>query len=190
MSTRREDPDFWRNEDDVLAPRPDRPGLEIDALDPLPAPFTTDLPDPLDAPEERTEVGPRPRRGRPVRRRPRTPLRRVKRTLKHVDPLSVLKISMFYFAIFLVLWLFFVAIVYWVLSEAGFFRTLKEVQEGFAFEPSKISLWTFERWGLVLGVAFAVLASLFNLFLAFLYNVGADIFGGIDLTFVERDTSL
>jgi hypothetical protein len=117
-------------------------------------------------------------------------MRRVRRTVQHVDPVSVLKLSVIFYAVFMVLWLLFVAVLYWVLQAVGLFDGLEEIlgPQGLVVENNfNISLWTVEKWAFLIGVTFAVLASLFNLFLAFLYNVAADVVGGVQVTFVERD---
>ncbi|MGH2693599.1 MAG: DUF3566 domain-containing protein [Actinomycetota bacterium] len=193
MSSRRDDPEIWRTEAETSSAS----GGHV-----TPDPLFDTLGTPSAVPEaayerrekpERTDVIPR---GAPVspehyptpRRRPRPALRRVRRTLKHVDPLSVLKISLIFYACFLVLWLLFVAFVYWILSGAGLFDAIENFRRGFAFEGRfDVSLWTVERWAFVIGLSFSVLASLVNVFIAFLYNVGADAIGGVEMTFVERD---
>ena len=121
-----------------------------------------------------------------VRRRPA--LRRVKRTVRHVDPFSVLKLSLFFYACFLVIWLVFVAIVYSVLNSMGLFDAIEKFGRGLVlWEEVNITLGFVERWALLVGFVFGVVASLINVILAVLYNVGADLFGGLELTFVERD---
>ena len=192
MSSSRDDPEVWRTEAGT-APASGGHVTPDPLFDTLGTPSTTPPPyEPRDKPE-RTDVIPR---GAPItpehyptpRRRPRPALRRVKRTLKHVDPLSVLKISLIFYACFLLLWLVFVAFVYWVLSGAGLFDAIENFRRGFAFEGRfDVSLWTVERWAFLIGLSIAVLASLANVFMAFLYNVGADVIGGVEMTFVERD---
>lgn len=134
---------------------------------------------------EQREAAPAPRT-----RRRRVPVRRVKRTLKHVDPLTVLKLSGFYWAVFLVVWLVLVAILYSIVEAAGFFDTLEDVNNGFALGWGKldITLGLVEKWAFLVGITFALITTLVNVFLAFLYNVAADLIGGLELTFVERDS--
>ena len=124
---------------------------------------------------------------RTVRRR--VPVRRVKRTLRHVDPLTVLKLSAFYWAVFLVVWLVIVAILYSIINGVGFFDRVEKISNGLALGWGKIdiTLGLVERWAFLIGLTVAVIASLVNVFLAFLYNVAADLIGGLELTFVERD---
>jgi hypothetical protein len=128
----------------------------------------------------------------PVKRtvRRRVPVRRVKRTLRHIDPLTVLKLSGFYWAVFLVVWLVIVAILYSIVESAGFFDVLEDVNDGFALGWGKldITLGLVEKWAFLIGITFAIITTLVNVFLAFLYNVAADLIGGLELTFVERDT--
>lgn len=147
------------------------------SAEPLFAPAEGDRSRRADAPATRT-----------VRRR--VPVRRVKRTLRHIDPLSVLKLSGFYWSIFLIVWLVLVAILYSIVEGAGFFDILEEVNRGFALDWKNvdITLGMVEKWAFFIGITFAVLTTLLNVFLAFLYNVAADLIGGLELTFVERDT--
>jgi hypothetical protein len=56
-----------------------------------------------------------------------------------------------------------------------------------ALDNPTITLGLVEKWAFLIGFTLVVVGSLMNTFLAFLYNVGADILGGLDLTFVERD---
>lgn len=122
-----------------------------------------------------------------MKRRPG--LRRVKRTVKHVDPFSVLKLSLFFYLCFLLVWLLIVAVLYSVISSAGFFDAVSSFCGSLELKSCRetITLGVVERWALVLGVMFAILGSLANVLFAITYNVAADLFGGIELTFVERD---
>jgi hypothetical protein len=151
---------------------------------------------------ERSEVIPRgglkpassvrfttPGRGsRGIWRRSRPPLRRVKRTLRYVDPVSVLKLSLFYYCAFVVLWLLFVAVLYTALYASGLVDRVERLGRLFVvWESLDISLWFVERWAFLIGLTCAVLASLVNLLLAYLYNLASDVVGGAEMTFIDRD---
>ena len=130
------------------------------------------------------------RGGRHSRRGPKTrpALRRVKRTIKRVDPLSVLKLSLFYYAFVLVLWLLFVAVACWTIQSTGIFEKIESLGAAFASDIElNITLGMVEKWAFLIGLTLMVVGALVNAFLAFLYNIAADIVGGLELTFVERD---
>lgn len=138
----------------------------------------------------RTDVIPRgtPERYSDPPPRYRPTVRRVKRTLRHVNPISVLKLSFVYYACFLAVGLVFVAILYWLLESAGLFRMIEEVQAAFEVEQRvNITLGFLEKWTLLIGFALVVLGSILNMLLAFLYNLASDVVGGIEMTFSERD---
>jgi hypothetical protein len=137
------------------------------------------------------QLQPAPSEPRPTTRRrvPRPSVRRVRRTLRRVGPFSIFKLSLFYYGLFLVLWLAFVAVVFWVVQSMGVFDALEEVSKGFALDWGEIdiSLWDVEKWAFYIGLALCLIGSLVNAFLAFLYNLAADLIGGLELTFTERD---
>lgn len=178
---------------------------EVAATGPLfdPVTGTVDTPPPVDVARDpwpgegagspaRTDVIPagrpsldRPRQA-PIRRR--VPIRRVKRTIRHVDPVSVLKLSLFYYGCFLVLWMIFVGMVYGILSAKGFFDALEKLGRGLVlWDKVDINLFFVEKWAFVIGLVLAILGALVNVFLSFLYNFAADTVGGVEVTFVERD---
>jgi len=184
VGTGKDPSDSWRTEPEVasasgghLAPEaPTSPAL-FESLD-----------DPLGAP---TQVAPAPRTRQeaPTRRPRRRQVRRVRRVLRHVDPMSVLKLSVLFYSCFLVVWLVVVAILYAIVNSLGLFDAIDDLADAFVLSwDSEITLFLVERWALVIGLLFLVGASLLNLFLAFLYNVVADYTGGIEMTFVERET--
>lgn len=154
--------------------------------DPLTAPLPSER-----AASTRTDVVPRATVEPPAGQgRRRVGLRRVKRSLRHVDPVSILKLSLFFYAIFLVIWLIIVAIIFSVLNSMGLFDQLEDILGPNGFVLAKdfhITLMAVEKWAFLIGLTMVVLGALVNVFLAFLYNVGADTVGGVELTFVERD---
>ena len=141
------------------------------------------------APRRRSPQADRRARAATSRRAGMVATRRVKRTIKHIQPFSVLKVSLILYSVFLILWLIFVAVVYSFVDSAGLFETLEDFGKGMVlWENVDISLGLVERWAFFIGLGLVVVGSLINLFLAFLYNVISDIVGGVELQFQERDT--
>jgi hypothetical protein len=103
--------------------------------------------------------------------------------------LSVLRLSLFYYTIFLFVWLGFVAVVFWMVQATGAFDAWNEVSDIFfkQWKDVEITLSLVEKWALFIGIVGVIVGSIINAFLAFLYNLGADILGGLEVTFVERD---
>ena len=121
--------------------------------------------------------------------RRRTGIRRVRRTVRHVDPFSVLKLSGFFYAIFLLVWLLFVAVLYSLVDSMGLFDAAEDLGRGLVlWEEVNITLGLVEKWALLIGIVFGVIGTLINTLLAVLYNVGSDLLGGLELTFVEKDS--
>jgi hypothetical protein len=113
----------------------------------------------------------------------------VRRTIRHVDPFSVLKLSGFFYAIFLLVWLAIVAILYSLVDSMGVFDAAEDLGRGLVlWEEVNITLGLVEKWALLIGLVVGVIGTLVNTLLAILYNVGADLLGGLELTFVERDS--
>jgi hypothetical protein len=114
-------------------------------------------------------------------------MRRVRRTIKHIDPISVLKISVFFYAIFFLVWLLLAAIFYWFLQSLGLVDAVAESTDIFGSERVELTLGLVERWAFVIGLVLVVVGCIVNTVVAFLYNVAADLLGGVQVTFTERD---
>ena len=151
---------------------------------------------PLEAPPRPSEE--RLRKAKRTRRRATSPrarpargaVRRVRRTVKRVDPWSVLKMSLFYYSIFFVVWMIGAAMLFSFVESTGVFDTIEGVGRGMEveqLETFEIALGGVLRWAAYIGVGLVLVASVVNVILAFLYNLGSDIVGGIVVTFVERD---
>jgi len=98
--------------------------------------------------------------------------------------------SLFYYAIFFVVWLIGVAMLFSFIESTGLFDTIEEVGRGMEveqLETFQISLGGVLKWAAYIGAGLVLLATVVNVILAFLYNLGSDIVGGISVTFNERD---
>jgi hypothetical protein len=105
-----------------------------------------------------------------------------------VDPKSILRLSLFYSAAFMVVWLIVVAILYGIVNSLGMFDAIESLSRALALGwKLDITLGFVERWAFVFGLFFSVIFCLINLVIAILYNVAADVVGGAEMTFVERE---
>lgn len=114
--------------------------------------------------------------------------RRVRRTIRHIDPLSVLKVSLIVYAVMLIVWLLFVAIFYSFLDGLGLFDTINSALKGFAYDEVNVTLGVVEKWAFIAGLVVMIGGAILNVFLAIIYNIISRTLGGIEVTFVERES--
>lgn len=116
--------------------------------------------------------------------------RQAKMVVKRVSPWSVLKFSLlFYFCVMLIL-LLALAVVYWALGVFGVLDSAANLLETAGFGDPKTGFefdgyWLFARLFFV-GVVGVVVWSFVNLFMAMLYNLVADVVGGVSVTLSEK----
>jgi hypothetical protein len=136
-----------------------------------------------------------PRGVRPLTRKERKVMgrmraRKVRRVVRHVDPWSVLKLSLiFYFCLFLIVMV--AGVILWnIASHAG---TIDDVQnlfkdlglfETFSFEGGKI----FRAASLAGGIL-VITGTGLNVLLSVLFNLISDLVGGIRVTVIEEETA-
>jgi hypothetical protein len=133
---------------------------------------------PRPAPAAKAQPRPRPRTGRQIVRR--------KVMVRHVDPWSVLKLSLiFYFCVLLVVMLG-LAVFWSVVNRLG----VIDQALGFLLELNlevTINAGNIGRAIFLIGLLNVALFSGINVFLAFLYNLVSDLLGGLRLTLAEED---
>jgi Transmembrane domain of unknown function (DUF3566) len=116
--------------------------------------------------------------------------RRVRVAIRRISPLSVLKVSLvFYFCMMLVILVGF-GILYALLSAAGILDSTAELLTGVGFGDAQ---GNFEfnsgyifRTLFLIGLVSTALWAAFTVFVAFIYNLIADLLGGIEVTLIEK----
>ena len=144
---------------------------ETQVLEPVPSPPATVVPPP-----------PRPRR----RARPR--VRKVTRVVRSVDAWSVFKVAFIFFLAMGVV-LVTAGVLLWNLAQStgtldnveGFFR------EAFGYDTFELQSEPLFRAGLTLTALFVVAGTGLTVVMAVLFNLIADLTGGIRLTVLERE---
>ena len=118
--------------------------------------------------------------------------RRARLSVRRIDPWSVLKFTFVYSLALAIVTVVAVAVLYLVLDTMGVFDSVDTVVRDFtasADSPGLTDLFSFRRivgGALVLGAVNVVIITALATLGAWMYNLCADIVGGIDVTLTER----
>jgi hypothetical protein len=132
----------------------------------------------------------RPRPREPSRRERRLQVRKTRVVIRRVGPISALKLSLiFYFCLMLIVFGG-LLILYGIMSATGAIDKAAEVigTLGFGTPQGEFEIngsWLFTRMFFA-GCGMVVVAALINLLVAFLYNLLADVVGGLEVTLAEK----
>jgi len=113
--------------------------------------------------------------------------RRARVVIRHLDPWSVLKVSLLFYFCVMIVGLFALAIVYWVLGSMGALSSISTFVTDVTGAKKAYVInggWIFVRV-FITGIGSVVVWSLVNLCLAVLYNLISDVVGGIRVTLAE-----
>jgi hypothetical protein len=113
--------------------------------------------------------------------------RRARLVLRKIDPWSVLKFSLLFYFCLLLIMLLGSAIIFAILKSFGVIANIEKLVRELSEEAFSISGGAIFRWLFLFGLLGAVVASAVTVFLAFLYNLIADVVGGIEVTVAERE---
>jgi hypothetical protein len=123
------------------------------------------------------------------RRERRAQVRRTRVVVRHVGPISVLKLSLiFYFCIWLIVF-FGLLIAFGIASSLGVVSKTAEFW-GKLFSDAGANFkidgnWIFTRLFLI-GSGMVALLAVLNLIVTFLYNLISDVVGGLEVTLSEK----
>lgn len=114
-------------------------------------------------------------------------LRRGRLAIRKFDPVSIFRFSMiFYFCTMLVL-LLAGGLIYTVLRVVGVVGNIEQLVAELIRGDFKISGFKLFFYGFIAGSIWSVVMSVVTTFAAFLYNLIADVVGGVEMIVVERD---
>jgi len=114
--------------------------------------------------------------------------RRVKRTIRRVDPWSVLRLSAIFYVALMAIGMIAATVLFYAARSFGIIENIENFIRGVGWPQFRLSAFGVLRVVFVLGAVQVILWTGFNLVLAVLYNLVADVVGGIEITMSERDT--
>src|SRR4051812_20870420 len=116
--------------------------------------------------------------------------RKVHRVVRHVDPWSVLRLSLlFYFCLFVVVMVA-GTLLYNVAGAAGTIESIESfIKDIGAFKTFSFKGGTIFRASLLAGLVLVIAGTALNVLLAVLFNLISDVVGGVRITVIEEETA-
>jgi hypothetical protein len=116
--------------------------------------------------------------------------RKVRRLVRHVEPWSVLKVSLlFYFCLWVILLIAGVILWSFAVGSGTIDNVENFVQELFALESFEFNADEIFRASAIGGLVLVVAGSGFTVLMAVLFNLISDVTGGVRFTVVEEETA-
>jgi hypothetical protein len=124
------------------------------------------------------------------RRRVRLQARRVRRIIRHIEPWSVLKMSIFFYAC---LWVIFLVAGFMIWGVAESSGTVDKVEslilDLFALDTFDFDAGQIFRGYALGGLALSIAGTTFNVLMCLLFNLISDLTGGLRITMIEEESA-
>jgi hypothetical protein len=115
--------------------------------------------------------------------------RKVHRIVRHVDPWTVLKLSLMFFACLFVVMLVAGILLWHLAASAGTITKIEDfIAEAGAFTTFKFDGPKILQASILGGLVMVIVASGFTVLMAVLFNLISDLVGGIRFTVIEEET--
>jgi len=120
--------------------------------------------------------------------RPASRSRRVRRVIRRVDAGTVLRVSALFYASLLVVWLVAGVVLWMAATVTGVMDNIDTfIAKLFALQSFHFSVTQVLRGSVLGGIVLVALGTGINVVAAVLYNLIADVVGGVEITVLEED---
>jgi hypothetical protein len=149
---------------------------------------TSDDLDAIDAPLRR--AAPKALTTRERRQLGRLRARKVKRIVRHIDPWSVLKLSLLFYACLFVVVMVAGTVLWNLAGAAGTIASIESfIKDIGAFKTFTFKGTTIFRASFLAGLILVIAGSALNVLLTVLFNLISDLVGGIRISVIEEETA-
>ena len=114
-------------------------------------------------------------------------LRRVKGTITKVNPFSVFKFSLLFYASIFLVGLLVSMMLFWAARSVGIVTNIENLIRALGWTEFRFQAGSLFRFLLFFGVLQVGFWSSVNLLLTMLYNLVSDVIGGVELEVVEQE---
>ncbi len=116
--------------------------------------------------------------------------RKVRRTIRHVDPWSLLKVSLLFHLAGTLVLLIAAAVLFVVLSAAGIVGTIESFfTDVFALDSFEFHSGRLLRFGVFTALAVTAVGTVVTSLLGLVFNLVSDIVGGVTVSVVEEEST-
>ena len=116
--------------------------------------------------------------------------RKVRRTVRHIDPWSVMKISLLFYSCLFVVFMVAGTLLWNLAGAAGTISSIESfIKDIGAFKTFSFSGGTIFRASFLAGLILVIAGSGFNVLLTVLFNLVSDLVGGVRVTVIEEETA-
>ena len=127
---------------------------------------------------------------RDVRQLGRLRARKVKRIVRHIDPWSVLKLSLLFYACLFVVFMVAGTLLWNLAGAAGTISSIESfIKDIGAFKTFSFSGATIFRASFLAGLILVIAGSGLNVLLTVLFNLISDLVGGIRISVIEEESA-
>jgi hypothetical protein len=116
--------------------------------------------------------------------------RKVRRTIRHIDPWSLLKVSLLFHLAGTIVLLIAAAVLFVVLSAAGIVGTIEDFfTDVFALDSFEFHSGRLLRFGVLTALVVTAVGTVVTSLLGLVFNLVSDIVGGVTVSVVEEEST-